>query len=718
VTAGAASSPPRAELFGAPRIRREGGAAPLRPGRKPVALLAYLVVHEGRALSRETLAALLWPERFEEQARQSLRQALAALRKALGPQEQAIVGTSDGLIRFDATALGSDLADFERLARSTAIEDLSAAAALYQGDFLAELGSVSDGFDAWAGHERERLRALAVQTVEQLAEALKSSGRTAEALAQAQRLVAIDPAHEAGHRRLMSLLAASGQRAAALRQYDECRAALARHLDVEPSEETAALHRAIRDAATADAPSRADGAAIGPASPMRKPLPTRFVRLALRHRLLAGAGVAALLAALVLLPRPAPPGATAASASADACLGGASAQPTLIVMPLRTFGDDPDLERFAAATTEGVQNASSLVPGVDIVIGPPADHPDLELAPTGIAEKTGASHVLDGSVRRRGDALQASLRLVDGRTGRQLWQSTTRLDAGADDLTVQDEIALAAAAGVQERLADGQQAAAYRRYGSGSLQVWEHNTRGYGHINRTDPLSSERAREEFESALAIEPEDAGARTGLAFVHLSALLFGWSKDAAADRAAARAHADAALASDPEHPPALSARAILALLEGDHSGAVALGEDALRLTGGGGDAAAVLAYVLSYTGDSQRSVELARRALRSRPYAHPLWYEWTLARGLRLSGDPEAAVACLSRTDGGGVAPGAELILSHAAAGDLDAARAVATLMQAQVGGAFSSAAYCGAPPSSDPGAAEHCVAVLTAAGLPP
>lgn len=68
------------------------------------------------------------------------------------------------------------------------------------------------------------------------------------ALEFAMRLLALDPWREEAHRQMMRLLARSGQRSAALAQYETCRRLLAQELGVEPSPETTALYERIRTA--------------------------------------------------------------------------------------------------------------------------------------------------------------------------------------------------------------------------------------------------------------------------------------------------------------------------------------------------------------------------------------------------------------------------------------------------------------------------------------
>ena len=73
-------------LFGAPMVILASGAEASLPSDKARGLLAYLAVEAGQAHRREKLAGLLWPEQPEKAARDSLRNALATLRRAIGDE--------------------------------------------------------------------------------------------------------------------------------------------------------------------------------------------------------------------------------------------------------------------------------------------------------------------------------------------------------------------------------------------------------------------------------------------------------------------------------------------------------------------------------------------------------------------------------------------------------------------------------------------------------
>jgi DNA-binding SARP family transcriptional activator len=204
------------------------------------ALLIYLAC-QGRPVSRDQLAELLWPERMQAQARANLRLALHRLRRQLDPfllvTRQSVGFNSNAVLVPDAAAFEAHLTNGQ----------LEAATGLYRGDFLD--GFYLDGsaaFEQWALLERERLRTLALAAWQQLIEQRVAAGQPQAAIEGAQRLLQLDPFHEPTHRHLMRLLAQTGQRTAALAQYEQCRHLLATELAVPPDEATTTLYEQIQ----------------------------------------------------------------------------------------------------------------------------------------------------------------------------------------------------------------------------------------------------------------------------------------------------------------------------------------------------------------------------------------------------------------------------------------------------------------------------------------
>ena len=237
-------------LLGSPQITRDGSPAPNFISNKVPALLAYLAVTR-RAHTRDKLAALLWGEMPDADAKNNLRQALTNLRKiaddCLTVTRDSIEFTGDGFL---------DSSDFESKLRLASTLDVEAGAAalsdslrLYRADFL-EGFHVRDApdFEDWMLTERVRLRELALQALHTLTEIEMSRADYPAALEATSRLLAFDPWREEAHRQRMSALARAGQRSAALAQYQTCRRILEKELGVEPSAETTTLYEQIRDA--------------------------------------------------------------------------------------------------------------------------------------------------------------------------------------------------------------------------------------------------------------------------------------------------------------------------------------------------------------------------------------------------------------------------------------------------------------------------------------
>lgn len=235
------------QCLGAPQIWRD--QTPVAPplGGKALALFLYLAV-TGRPHSRDLLADLLWSEMDNQQARNNLRYLLPELRNVLGDYllitPQTIAFARNHPYQLDSECLHQTLT-LALDTRSTA--DLQAALDLYQGDFLAGIRVRNAPiFEQWVITQQEAFHTLAMQGLLTLTECYCAGGNYTEGLLTGQRLLTLEPWHEAGHRLQMKMLALAGQRSAALTQYQRLQQVLADEFAVEPDAATVALYEAIR----------------------------------------------------------------------------------------------------------------------------------------------------------------------------------------------------------------------------------------------------------------------------------------------------------------------------------------------------------------------------------------------------------------------------------------------------------------------------------------
>lgn len=243
-------------LLGKPEVFWQGRLLTEFETSKAQALLYYLAV-TGRAHSRETLADLLWGDMDEATAKRNLTKALSNLRHLLGPylliDRQSIAFNQAEPYKLDVLVFQAAI-EASRLLEPSKPEDLSPlrkAVTLYGGDFL-EGFYVKEAlaFEEWLTGQREQLREMMLQGLDLLVKHYTDrKSDDAAALEYTSRLLSLDPWREPAHRHMMLLLARSGQRSAALAQYETCRRILAEELGIEPAAETTALYQRLKAAA-------------------------------------------------------------------------------------------------------------------------------------------------------------------------------------------------------------------------------------------------------------------------------------------------------------------------------------------------------------------------------------------------------------------------------------------------------------------------------------
>ena len=208
----------RLSLFGGFAARSSncaGGPPPVSAPRHQ-AMLAYLAMRPRFSETRERLAALLWSESGEVQARQNLRQCLVRIRREFAPLGIDPVIVSAREIRLDPARITVDAMEFHDLARSGQPQDLEAAMALYQGAFLDGLNLGQESFDEWHQAEHARFERAAAQVMQKCARHRDQSGDGAGAVRAAESLVAVDSLNEDSQRLYLRMLARHQGREAAL----------------------------------------------------------------------------------------------------------------------------------------------------------------------------------------------------------------------------------------------------------------------------------------------------------------------------------------------------------------------------------------------------------------------------------------------------------------------------------------------------------------------
>jgi DNA-binding SARP family transcriptional activator len=212
-------------------------------GQRPGELLRFLVCSRGRVVPTDAIAEAIWPH-VGAGATNTVRQFVHALRERLEPGRpphaaSAFVECRHGGYALRCDRVWIDADEFEQQAsqglrasaageRRLAVRCLERAASLYRDDFLCD-----EPYADWAFVERERLRAVAHDVLQTLAELQRD--RPAATAACLERLAELEPFDDDVQRQLRS-----GRKSRAARHYESFRVRLRRefgeHPDFELSE--------------------------------------------------------------------------------------------------------------------------------------------------------------------------------------------------------------------------------------------------------------------------------------------------------------------------------------------------------------------------------------------------------------------------------------------------------------------------------------------------
>lgn len=235
--------------------RLDHGAEDLHSG-KAQELFFFLLLNRHRTHTRESLAALLWPEAEPGVSRKYLRQALWQLHLSLGKigsglHERILVGENHG-VRLDTECrVWLDVEVFERawsavkgcsgeLINSEQSGALAEAVDLYSGDLL------EGWYFDWCLCERERLQTIFLTMLDKLMGRAEIAEEYEKGLAYGEQILRYDRARERTYQRMMRLQCLAGDRAGGLRQFQRCSVALDEELGVRPSKQTLEIYEEIK----------------------------------------------------------------------------------------------------------------------------------------------------------------------------------------------------------------------------------------------------------------------------------------------------------------------------------------------------------------------------------------------------------------------------------------------------------------------------------------
>lgn len=540
-------------ILGGMEIRSSTGETLRLPTRKASLVLAALVLAP-KGLPRQQLCDAFWPDRGDAQARSSLRQALAAIRRIVSGEASNILIEGDGAtVRLVARPEDVDVWFFGHLAEQSDALQLANAAECYQGDILAGIG-LPEALDQRFAPYRRSYRHKALLLVERLSLLGDADLKMVEAGCQglAERLLSTDPTAEEAHRALIRLHKQNGRVNAALRQFQLCRETLQRELGVEPESRTRELMAGPRHPAVAAEPS--------------------------------------------------PP----------------SELPSIAVLPFRNLTSEPDQDYFADGVVDDIINGLSRYRNLLYVIARNSSFTykgravDVKL----VGRELNVRYVLEGSVRRSGNRLRIGGQLIDATTALQIWSDRFEGDV-ADIFALQDRIAESVVGALVPQVREAEMNRA-RRAPTESIDAHLAYMRAMGSFYTWSRDGLDKALELSYRAIELDPDYAppyGLALGCFFMRRAT---GWGGDPAHELPEARRLCERVYEIGRDNFFALGAAGFsLAGLLGEHDRGAALIDESLVLNPNASATLMQSSFVRTWMGQPEVAIQQLQRAMLNSP-----------------------------------------------------------------------------------------------------
>jgi len=188
---------------------------------------------------------------------------------------------------------------------------------------------------------------------------------------------------------------------------------------------------------------------------------------------------------------------------------------SIAVMPFVNMSGDSDNEYFSDGMSEELLNLLARLRDLRVCSRTSSFAlKGSSLDMSSIAEKLGVRYVLEGSVRRAGNRVRITAQLIDAGSDAHLWSEI--YDREIEDIfAVQDEIAGHIFTELKLTLTADEEVAIQST--TDNVDAFDHYLRGREQYHRTDSGHMDRAKQEFEKAIEIDPDYALAWAGLTYV---------------------------------------------------------------------------------------------------------------------------------------------------------------------------------------------------------
>lgn len=527
-------------------------------GSKRLALLSYLVLKRPHGFQRrDRILPLMWPEKNQKSARNSLSNMLYHVRKTLGKDIIITRGTEELSINY--SLIRCDVLDFVTFLDEGKAEQ---AAEIYRGELLEGLHvpDASADFDRWLERERSRFQEYYAQTLESLADKAEKAGELKKAAGFWKKRAGLNPFEIDAAKRSTELIAAMGNREDAVRFAKQHAKVVSDELDIGQKE--------ILDEMLSD---------IDRFLNLKPQTETEVKKLFSNKNF-----------------------------------------KTVAVLPLEEFGSHEQITVFASGLHNDLLTRLSGVSDLDVISRTSVlQYKNTDKPIPEIANELGAGAIAEGSVQIVDGRLRLNIQLIDVRNDKHLWSEIYDRELTAEHLfDIQSELALKITGGLKANLSPVEKKRLSDWAPTDDLEAQRLYTYGRRQLDQRTKGGIERAVEYFRGAVNQDPDYALAWVGKA--DALTLQYDYGHETSGNTLAVAEEAiRRALDLDPNLAEACASLGLL--YSNRHEGTAAIRElkRAVELQPSYAEAHNWLSWNYQLLGEAEKALDCAKRAVQLNP-----------------------------------------------------------------------------------------------------
>jgi TolB-like protein/DNA-binding winged helix-turn-helix (wHTH) protein/Flp pilus assembly protein TadD len=288
----------------------------------------------------------------------------------------------------------------------------------------------------------------------------------------------------------------------------------------------------------------------------------------------------------------------------------------IAVLPFKNLSDDVQQDYFSDGITADLITDLSKISGLSVIARNSVfiyKNTDVDIR--NVKQELGVDFVVEGSVRKVGEQVRISARLIDADSSINIWAD--RFDGTLDNLfAFQDSVTTKIINSLEVTLTERDKTRLAQKY-SNSIEAYDEFLRGWQNLWLSSREGMYRARGHFIKAIELDDQFARAYANLALTYIYDHLLGWSDDDAAALLKAQEYADKAIAIDPELPQVYWVKGFADIFSRDYQQSLEHAQHAIDLDPGFADGYGLLATTLNYAGKPKQADKVMRQAMQQNP-----------------------------------------------------------------------------------------------------